>query len=128
MMIKQVTLTALGAAACALLLSVPATAAEKSATSAHKTSKMAAKKARSAWPAESLSGKIAMVNTAAHRVVVMDASGTPFDMIVTPSTRIRSGDRSLKLNDLASRTNKGASVHFVPQRNGDVAKSIQLIG
>ena len=127
-MIKQVMLTALSAAACALLLSVPAAAGEKSVPATHKTTKMAAKKVRSAWPAENLSGKIAMVNAAEHRVVVMDASGTPFDMIVTPSTRIRSGDQSLKLNDLASRTNKGAIVHFVPERKGDVARSIQLNG
>ncbi len=118
----------LGAAACALLLSVPATAAVKSAPAVHKTATMAAKKARSAWPAESLSGKIAMVNTAEHRVVVMDASGTPFDLIVTPSTRIWSGDHSLKLNDLASRTKEGTSVHFVPERKGDVAESIQVTG
>ena len=127
-MIKRVMLALVGAAACLLLLSVPATAAEKSAPAAQKTTKMAARKARSAWPAEDLSGTIAMVNTAEHRVVVMDTSGAPFDMIVTPSTRIRSGDQSLKLTDLASRINKGASVHFVPERRGDVARSIQVNG
>ena len=127
-MMKQAMVSVLGAAACALLLSVPATAAEKAVPAAQKTTRMAAKKARTAWPAESLSGTIAMVNTAEHRVVVTDSNGTPFDMIVTPSTRIRSGDRSLKLNDLASRTNKGASVHFVPERRGDVARSIQVNG
>lgn len=125
---SRMMLTMLGAAACALLFSVPATATEQSAPAAHKTTTVAAKKARSAWPAESLSGKIAMVNTAEHRVVVLDASGTPFDMIVTPSTRIRSGDHSLKLNDLSSRTNEGTSVHFIPERKGDVAESIQVTG
>jgi len=41
---------------------------------------------------------------------------------------LTSGDHSLKLNDLVSRTDKGATVHFVPERKGDVARSIQVNG
>jgi hypothetical protein len=47
-------------------------------------------------------------------------------MVVTPNTRIKSGDQSLSLQDLQNDTNRSVSVHFVPERRGDVARSIQL--
>ena len=75
-----------------------------------------------------LSGKIIMVDTAKRIVVVRDANGVPIDMIVTPSTRIKSGEQRLKVTDLASETNQSASVKFVPERLGDVAQSIRVTG
>ncbi len=61
-------------------------------------------------------------------VVVKDSSGVPFDMVVNRSTRIKAGDRELRLGDLSSDVNKKASVRFVPERHGDVAESIQMNG
>lgn len=123
---KRNVLTALSAASCAFLLAVPVMAANKPAVATHKTS--AKHTARSTWPAESLSGRIVMVNPTLNLAVVKGPDGTPFDIIVTPSTRIASGGQTLKLSDLSSDTNKNVSVKFVPERKGNVARSIQLNG
>jgi hypothetical protein len=91
-------LIALGTVLCAAFLTVPAVAAnEKSAAEAQKTT-----------------------------VILKDASGVPFDIVVSRSTRIMSGNRELKLNDLVPDTNRKASVRFVPERSGDVAQSIRI--
>jgi len=129
---KQRILTALGAVGCAVLLALPAVAAaKKPATAAHKTTtKTAATKAtaRRAWPAETLSGTILMVDPAKDLAVVRGTDGVPFDMIVTRATHIKSGDQHLKLSNLASDMNKNVSVRFVPEGRGDVARSIQITG
>jgi hypothetical protein len=103
------------------------TAVNKSAPEVHhKTT--ARETIRRSWRPETLTGKITMVDPVKRLVVVKGASEVPFDMIVTPSTRIRSGDQKLKLSDLASQTKKDASVKFVPERRGDVAQSIRVNG
>lgn len=120
---------ALGTSGCALLLAVSMAAANTPAPNAHKEAhKTAAKAITHHWRAETLSGKIAMVDPAKKLVVLKGADGVPFDLIVTRSTRIKSGSQMLKLPDLASRSNQGASVHFVPERRGDVAQSIEITG
>jgi hypothetical protein len=96
----------------ALLLALPLSAAAR----------------RRAWPPETISGTIRLVDPARNLVVMQDASGVPFDLLVTRSTRIRSGPRKLTLRDLAGKANRKVEVRFVPQRKGDVARSIQLIG
>lgn len=101
----------------------PAPAAHKA--EAHKT---AAKVTTRRWRPETLSGKIAMVDPSNKLLIVRGAEGVPFDMIVTLSTRIESGGHLLKLSDLAAKTNQSTSVHFVPERRGDVAQSIQVTG
>jgi len=106
-------------------------AANKPAAQSQKASKAktSAKVTRpKAWPTESLSGKIMMVNAALNLAVVKGPDGIPFDPIATHSTRIASGNQAVKLSDLSSDTNKSVSVKFVPERKGDVARSIQLNG
>ena len=61
-------------------------------------------------------------------MVVKDSSGVPFDMMVNHGTRIKAGNREVRLGDLSSDVNKKASVRFVPERKGDVAESIQTNG
>jgi len=61
-------------------------------------------------------------------LVVEGPGGVPFDLVVTPATRIRSGERSLALKDLSSDTQSPVSVRFVPERRGDVARTIQVTG
>lgn len=124
---KRKILTALGAVGCAFLLAVPMTAANKSAPEVHHKT-MAKETMRHSWRSETLSGTITMVDPVKKLVVVKGAGGVPFDMIVTPSTRIRSGDQKLKLADLASKTKKPTSVKFVPEQRGDVAQSIRVTG
>jgi hypothetical protein len=81
---------------------------------------------RSQWPPETLSGKIATVDFAKNRVVVRDTAGTPFDFVVGPSTRIKVGSAHVKLSDVASKINDTVSVRYIPERKGDIAKSIEI--
>lgn len=69
-----------------------------------------------------------MVDPQRKLVVVQDPSGVPFDMLVTATTHIKSGDQRLTLRDLAQHQNKGVSVKFVPERRGDVAEAIRING
>jgi hypothetical protein len=103
-------LSMLGIAASALLLAGPLVAAQNS------------------WPSETLSGKIVMVVPNQKLVVVKTHDGIPFDIDVTSHTRIKSGDRSMALKDLTQDLNKQVSVTFVPERHGDIARSIQVGG
>ena len=119
-----------GTAGCALLFAISMAAADKPAPQTHKAAvhKTAAKAAMRHWRAETLSGKITMVDPAKKLLIVKSADGIPFDMVVTSSRRIESRSQKLTLSDLSSKTNQSASVHFVPERRGDVAQSIQVTG
>lgn len=114
----KVNLSILASTACALMLAMPLAAASQPATSTMRT----------AWPAETLSGTMAMVDSGQKVVVVQDSSGVPFDMIVTPNTRIQSGDRTITFNDLTGDMTKTVSVKYIPERRGDVATSIRING
>lgn len=109
----------LEALAFSALLALPLTAATKSSTDKTK---------EQAWPAENLSGTIESVDPAQHLVIVKDANGVPFDLVVGQRTRIESGDQTMKLGDLSSDVNKNVSIQFVPEARGDVARTIQLQG
>ena len=105
--------TILAGLAAALLFSLPAI----SATTA---------RIRNSWPPEMLSGKIMMVNPDQKLVVVQTANGVPFDMVVKPSTRIDQGTEKIDLPTLAQDVNRPVSIRFVPERSGDVARSIEV--
>ena len=121
-------LTWLGLIACAALLTVPLVGSQKAMRTAENAKAQSNGAERSAWPPETLTGKIMMVDPAQHILVIQDSSGVPFDMVVTRATQIRSGDEKLKLGDLSSDVSKNVSLKFVPERRGDVARSIQLNG
>jgi hypothetical protein len=89
---------------------------------------MAAANLPRGWPPETLSGKISMVDPGEKLVVVQTPDGVSFDMVVTGTTRIKSGDRTVPLNDLQQDVNKTVSVRFTPERRGDVARSIEIGG
>lgn len=114
---KEMLLTLGTAALAAALFSIPAVAAEKTTNTIPY-----------AWPPESLAGTIVNVLPDQHIVIVKDASGVPFDMVVNRSTRIESGNRKVNLGDLSSDVNRKASIRFVPQRDGDIARVIQIKG
>ncbi len=90
-------------------------------TAASKTSTL-----RSRWPAENLSGQIDLVDTTHHLLIVKDSNGTTFDFEVTPATRIKAGAQKMTLADLSSKANGQVKVHFVPERKGDIARTIEL--
>jgi len=122
---KKVAKLALAGAACALLFVMPSAAANHTVPQQKNAVKSQAM--RAAWPPETLSGKIAMVDPA-QRLLVITNDGVPFDMVITPRTHIRSGDRTLSLKDLKQYQNGNVSLKFVPERRGDVAESIHVNG
>ena len=105
--------------AAGILAFLPAAAAAATSQPAHKT-------VREAWAAQTLSGKIAMVDPQQNLLVVTDSSGTPFDLKVTHATAIRSGSERLTLDQLNGDVNHNVSVRFIPERSGDIASSIQI--
>ena len=118
-------------AGCALMLVIPLAAANGPAA---KSSSPATSKAstvatsRSAWPPETLSGRITMVDPAKKLVVVKAPDGVLFDMVVNTRTVIKSGDQTIGLQELSRDLNKNASIKFIPERRGDVARSIHITG
>jgi hypothetical protein len=125
----RVELSILATATCTLLLAFPLAGANGSAAKTN-TNKHMTKTAgmRSAWAPETLSGNITMVDPAQNLMVVETPNGVPFDMVVTSKTRIQFGAQALTLKDLTRDSNKTVSVRFIPERRGDVAKSIQISG
>ena len=124
-MIRISLLAAIGVATL-LSMAMPVAAANQPRTLQNKTTETTNK--RKAWPQETISGSIMSVDLAAKIVVVQDAGGTPFDLIVNTRTRIEGDGNKLTLKDLEGDTHKGASVRFIPERGGDVARSIQVQG
>jgi hypothetical protein len=76
--------------------------------------------------AETISGTLQMVAADKKIVVLTDSAGTPFNFKVTGATRIKVAGKKAKLDELASQTNKAASVKFLPTRSGNVAQSIEI--
>jgi len=109
---------------CGLLAS-PALAAGKSSTRQTTTGNAAM---RNAWPPESLSGTITMVDPARNLLVVAGPDQVPYDMVITHKTRIQSGDQPVSVNNLMDYKDKPVSIRFVPERKGDVAESIHIDG
>ena len=122
---KPLMTSILAGTACALILAIPVSAADKppvTTGAAHSAT------LRSAWPPENLSGALSMVDRKADLVVIKGADGVPFDMTITPSTHIWSGNRKVSLGDLEQYRNKQVSVRYVPELRGDVAESIRITG
>lgn len=122
----KVKLCILAITASVLLLAIPLADANGPVAKTNKNMTTTTT-AQSAWPAETLSGKITMVDPA-HKVVVEPLNGVPFDLVVTAKTRIKSGEQAITFEDLTRDMNKTVSVRFTPDRSGDVAKSIQING
>ena len=68
-----------------------------------------------------------MVEPTQHLVVVKSSEGVPFDVKLTSSTLIRSGDQRLKADQIKTATDKNVLVRFTPERSGDIATSIQVL-
>ena len=126
---KRVVMSSVCGAFCGLLLALPAAAADKAAPAPGKTpASHSVPMIRSGWAPETISGTIAMVDPAASLVVVQEADGVPFDLVITPRTRIESGGHPVPWKDLTGYRNKSVSVRFVPERSGDVAESVRTAG
>lgn len=123
---KKTALSILPCAVCGLLLAIPAAAADRAPAAKAVTTK--ASPAHKAWPAENLSGKIITVKPAQKLVVVKGSDGVPFDMLITPKTRITHGGQAVSLKDLGQFQNASVSLRFIPERRGDVAEWMRIGG
>lgn len=121
-------LNLLGGIACAALCALPLPASDQPAQTTRHAATKSDQGIPRAWPAETLTGTITMVEPERHLVVIRDASGTPFDIVAMDATRITSGSQRLTLGDLSSDLDKNVTLRFVPERRGDIARSIQLHG
>lgn len=111
---RAIVRAALGALTFAVLTASAGTTASKAP--AH----------RMQWRAENLSGQIDIVDPAHNLVIMKDSNGTTFDFVVNRGTRIVQNGTKLTLADLASKTNDPITVHFIPERKGDIAATIKL--
>ena len=116
----------LGVAVCAMALGMPLSAASRAA-SAQSRATDASQAPRNAWPAETISGRIVSVDPS-EQLVVLQSGGVPFDMRVTKATRIEVGNQKPGLDQLTPDTGKKASVTFIPERSGDIARTIRING
>jgi hypothetical protein len=115
-----------GAAVTALLLIAPVGTAATSSGTVQRTRATAAKAVRSAWPPETLQGKVVMVDPAQHLMVVQSPDGVPFDMKLTGATALHSGGERLKAANIDTAMNKDVTVQYRPERAGDIATSVQI--
>ena len=79
----------------------------------------------SRWPAENVAGSIDMVDPS-HRLLIVKGDSTIFDFVVTTHTRIMEGNKRVTLAGLSDKDEEQVKVHFLPERKGDVAASIEL--
>ena len=74
---------------------------------------------------ETIQAMIALVDVRDHLLVLKGADGTCYNFKVQPSTSIMAGGERAKLEDLAARTGKEASVTFRVLRTGNLALKIE---
>lgn len=96
------------------------------AVQAQETEKSQKAPAGALGPAETLSGTIMMVEAQKKVLIVKGASGVPYSFVITPSTRITAGKERLKLADLSTRIDKQVKVRFLPTRQGNIARSVEI--
>ena len=74
---------------------------------------------------ETLGGTISMVD-AQHNLVVITSHNIPYDFKVNRATKIEIGGSKGTCKNLASQTQKEASVTFIARGDGDYLKSITV--
>lgn len=123
---SKIMLQAFGAAICTVVSAMPASAAVNNARTVQKKTATNEKTMRSAWPPETLEGKVVMVDPARHLMIVKGQDGVPFDMKWTRATALRSGGERLAPASIDSAKDKDVTVRYRPERSGDVATSVQI--
>jgi hypothetical protein len=79
-------------------------------------------------PAEDLSGTISMIDATNKEITVIGSNGVPYDFELTKKTQVQLTNKTIELNELASESNKQATIHFIPRSDGNLAKSIRISG
>jgi hypothetical protein len=75
---------------------------------------------------ENLSGTIAAVNLSDEVISLTGTNGVPYDFRVNRRTRMEMANQKVTLSELANDVHDRASIHFVPQSNGNRAETIQV--
>ena len=76
--------------------------------------------------AEDLSGTITMVGPNDKEITVVGSNGIPYDFKLTNKTLLELSNSKIPMNELASESQKQATIRFVPRSDGNLAQSIQI--
>jgi hypothetical protein len=76
--------------------------------------------------AEDLSGTITRIGASDKEVTLIGSNGVPYDFKVISKTRVKVANKEIPAPDLANEINKPATVHFIPEANGNLAETILL--
>jgi len=110
----------------ALLLGVQTASAQKARSPRPATS--TAQAAWNSYKPETIEGTISMIEVDQKLVIVEASGGVPFDITVTPQTKIEISGSSATFDQLVEQTQKQVTVTFVARPNGDIAQSISVSG
>jgi hypothetical protein len=76
--------------------------------------------------AEDLSGTITRVDPSDREVTLIGSNGVPYDFKVNQKTMVELSSHKIGMNELASESQKQATIHFVPRSDGNLAQSIRI--
>lgn len=108
----------------ALLCGVQTASAQKTKSPRRATSTVLAE--WNSYKPETIEGTISMIEVDQKLIIVEASGGVPFDLTVTPKTKIEINGTSATFDQLVEQTQKQATVTFVARPNGDVAQSISV--
>ncbi len=77
---------------------------------------------------ETLSGRILMVVPDQNLLIVSGPNDVPYDFKVTPKTQIVSGSSRPTLDELKGHEGRSVVVEFVPERDGNYARRVEVRG
>jgi hypothetical protein len=98
-----------------------------SASAVKSTAKSSASKSRHVLAsAEDLSGTITRVDPSDREVTLIGSNGVPYDFKVNQKTMVELSSHKIGMNELASESQKQATIHFVPRSDGNLAQSIRI--
>jgi ABC-type oligopeptide transport system substrate-binding subunit len=98
-----------------------------SASAVKSTAKSSASKSRHVLAsAEDLSGTITRVDPSDREVTLIGSNGVPYDFKVNQKTMVELSSYKIGMNELASESQKQATIHFVPRSDGNLAQSIRI--
>jgi hypothetical protein len=75
---------------------------------------------------ENLSGTIAAIYPSDKVISVVGSNGVPYDFRVNRRTRMEMANQKITLAELKNDLRDHATIHFVPQSNGNIARTIQI--
>jgi hypothetical protein len=112
--------------ACVLLAGAALAQAQKAAST--RSARRPAEAAAGFGVRESLSGRILMVVPDQNLLIVTGPNDVPYDFKVTPKTQIVSGSSHPTLTELKGQEGRAVVVEFVPERDGNYARRIEVRG